>query len=161
MLDGKSNGCSQWFLSPGSVGETNCSQGRLLVVLTRWRSTQATRTFARCYVTSHRHEEWVKKRHLKTTQLPPSFPGTSKIGHFGKYHNTLCLFPQILDKHCFQFLLGLTMVPRENKNNAHSKFGVTNNKYSGIFQSGLIGNLIFDTKFPANFFQYSQKKVFY
>ena len=39
------------------------------------------------------------------------------IGHFGKYHNTLCLY-----KHCFQFLLGLTMVPRENRNNAKAKF---------------------------------------
>ena len=44
------------------------------------------------------------------------------IGHFGKYHNTLCLSPQILHKHCFQFLLGLTTVPREN-NNAYAKFG--------------------------------------
>ena len=46
------------------------------------------------------------------------------IGHFEKYHNTLCLSPQILHKHCFQFLLGLTMVPRE--------------EYYGIFQSGLL-----------------------
>ena len=46
-----------------------------------------------------------------------------KIGHFGKYHNTLCLSPQILHKHCFQFLLGLTVVPRENKNNAYAKLG--------------------------------------
>ena len=45
------------------------------------------------------------------------------IGHFGKYHNTLRLSPQILHKHCFQFLLGLTMVPIENKNNAYVKFG--------------------------------------
>ena len=45
------------------------------------------------------------------------------IGHFGKYHNTLCLSPQILHTLCFQFLLGLTMVPRENKNNAYVKFG--------------------------------------
>ena len=45
------------------------------------------------------------------------------IGHFEKYLNTLCLFPQILHKHCFQFLLGITMVPRENKNNAYAKFG--------------------------------------
>ena len=37
------------------------------------------------------------------------------IGHFGKYHNTLYLSPQILHKHCFQFFLGLTMVPREKK----------------------------------------------
>ena len=32
---------------------------------------------------------------------------------FQKYHNTLfCLF-KILHKHCFQFLLGLTIAPRE------------------------------------------------
>ena len=48
------------------------------------------------------------------------------IAHFGKYHNILCLSPQILHEHCFQFPLGLTMVPRENKNNAYSKFGGTN-----------------------------------
>ena len=46
------------------------------------------------------------------------------IGHSRKYHNTLCLSPQILHKHCFQFLLGLTMVLRENKNKAYAKFGV-------------------------------------
>ena len=51
------------------------------------------------------------------------------IGHFGKYHSTLCLSPQILHKHCFQFLLGLTVVPRENKNNAYAKFGGTNKEY--------------------------------
>ena len=59
------------------------------------------------------------------------------IGHIGKYHNILCLSPQILHKHCFQFLLGLTMVPRENKNNAYAKFGGTNKEYYGIFRNGL------------------------
>ena len=51
------------------------------------------------------------------------------VGLFGKYHNTFCLSPQSLHKHCFQFLLGLTMVPRENKNNAYAKFGGTNKEY--------------------------------
>ena len=63
---------------------------------------------------------------------------TVTIGHFEKYHNTLCLSPHILHKHCFQFLLGLTMVPRENKNNAYAKFGWINKEYYGIFQSGLL-----------------------
>ena len=40
-----------------------------------------------------------------------------------------------LHKHCFQFLLGLTMVPRENKNNAYAKFGRINKEYYG---SGLL-----------------------
>ena len=64
------------------------------------------------------------------------------IGHFGKYHNTLYLSPQILHKHCFQFLLGLTMVPRENKNNAYAKFGGTNKEYYGIFRTGLFMTFI-------------------
>ena len=58
------------------------------------------------------------------------------IAHFGKYHNTF-LAPQILYKHCIQFLLGLKMVPRENKNNAYVKFGGTNEEYYGIFRNGL------------------------
>ena len=61
------------------------------------------------------------------------------IGHFGKYHNTFCLSPQILHKHCFQFLLGLKMVPKENENNAYAKFGWTNKEYYGIFRGGLLG----------------------
>ena len=53
-------------------------------------------------------------------------PLERKIGYFGKYHNTLLLSPQILHKHFFQFLLGLTTVPRENQKNAYAKFGGTN-----------------------------------
>ena len=33
--------------------------------------------------------------------------------------------------------LGLTMVPRKNKNNAYAKFGGTNKEYYGIFGNGL------------------------
>ena len=82
----------------------------------------------------HRHgisnfdEEWYgKDKHLHTLILAPVFSNLNfgyDIGHFGRYHNTLCLSPQILHKHCFQFFLGLTMVPRENwKDNAYAKFG--------------------------------------
>ena len=41
---------------------------------------------------------------------------------FQKYHNTLCCPFKILHKHCFQFLLGLTITPREIANNAYAKF---------------------------------------
>ena len=30
--------------------------------------------------------------------------------------------PQILHKHCFQFLLGVKMAPRQTENNASAKF---------------------------------------
>ena len=59
------------------------------------------------------------------------------IGHFQKYNNILCLSSKILHKNCFYFLLGLTIVSRENKNNAHAKFWRTNEEYYGIFESGL------------------------
>ena len=36
-------------------------------------------------------------------------------GHFQKYHNTLCLSSKIFHKHCFYFLLGLTIVSWEKK----------------------------------------------
>ena len=59
------------------------------------------------------------------------------LGHIGKYHHILSLYPQILHEHCFQFLLGLTMVPRKNKNNAYAKCGGTNEEYYGIFRNDL------------------------
>ena len=31
--------------------------------------------------------------------------------------------PKILHKHCFQFLLGVKMAPRETENNPYAKFG--------------------------------------
>lgn len=64
------------------------------------------------------------------------------IGHCGKYHDTLCFSPKTLHKGCFQFPLGLTMVPRENKNNAYAKFGGTNKEYYGIFRTGLFQKLV-------------------
>ena len=52
--------------------------------------------------------------------------GRHRIGHFQQYHNTLCLSSKILHKHCFYFLLGLTIVSRENRNNAYTTFWRTN-----------------------------------
>ena len=75
--------------------------------------------------------------HRDTIKLEFKFP-CMPMGHFGKYHNTFVCPPKILHKHCFQFLLGLTMVPRENKNNAYAKFGGTNKQYYGIFRNGLL-----------------------
>ena len=38
------------------------------------------------------------------------------------YHNTPCCRPKILQKHCFQFLLGVKEAPRETEINAYAKF---------------------------------------
>ena len=75
--------------------------------------------------------------------------GDQGIGHFGRYHNTPCLFRQILHKHCFQFLLGHLMVSRENKNSGYAKFGGTNKEYYGIFRSGLLDRLVVIFVFPG------------
>ena len=44
------------------------------------------------------------------------------VSHFHILHNALCLPSKILHKHCFQFLLGLTIIPREIENSAYAKF---------------------------------------
>lgn len=64
------------------------------------------------------------------------------MGHFGKYHNALGLSLQILHEHCFQFLMGLTLVPRENKSSACAGFGGTGGVYCGIFRNGLLGTAV-------------------
>ena len=58
------------------------------------------------------------------------------IDHFGNYHNTLCLSPKILHKHCFQFQIKKKL--SENKNNAYANFGGTSKEYYGIFQNSLL-----------------------
>ena len=47
------------------------------------------------------------------------------IHHFHIDHNASCLPPppQILHNHCFQFLLGITLVPKEIENNGYTKLG--------------------------------------
>ena len=71
------------------------------------------------------------------------------MGHFGKYHNTLCLSPQLLHKHCFQFLLGLTMATKTTL--VQNLGGMGNKEYYGIFQNRsiilmtLIGKYCFST----------------
>ena len=36
---------------------------------------------------------------------------------------------KMFHKHCFQFLLGVKMAPRETENNAYAKFGETNKEH--------------------------------
>ena len=60
------------------------------------------------------------------------------IGQFAKYHNTVCLSPQILHKHCFRFLMVPLQFPIGTGNNAYAKFGGTMKEYYGIFRSGLL-----------------------
>jgi len=42
--------------------------------------------------------------------------------HFHRDYNAPCLPPKILHNHCFQFLLGITVVPREIQDNRYAKF---------------------------------------
>ena len=43
------------------------------------------------------------------------------IHHFHIDHHASCLPPKVLHNHCFQFLLGITVVPREYKENSYAK----------------------------------------
>ena len=60
-----------------------------------------------------------------------------RTGFFQKYHNTFCCPPKILHKHCFQFLLGLTITPREIENYSYAKFWRDNKEYYGISEKRL------------------------
>ena len=55
-----------------------------------------------------------------------------------KNRNTLCLFPQILHNHCFQFLLGLNNGPKRKQQQCLCKIWGTNKKYYRIFRNGLL-----------------------
>ena len=62
----------------------------------------------------------------------------TKIGHFQKYDNTLCLFSKILQKHCSHFLLG----PIKSQEKMETMFmqnfgGETKSIIYGIFECGL------------------------
>lgn len=64
----------------------------------------------------------------RVSRVAPKTP----IGHFGKYHNTPCLSPQTLPKHCLCFLLGSLKVSRKIGSKAYAKFGGTSKEYYGI-----------------------------
>ena len=62
-----------------------------------------------------------------------------------EFFNTLtimhpCLAPQIFHTHCFQFLLGITVVPREIEDNGYEKF------------FGQASYIIFYMKMPNSYF---------
>ena len=58
------------------------------------------------------------------------------IRHFHISNSTLCLPLKILHYHCFQFLLGLAIAPREIENSAYAQFWGTNRVYYGRGESG-------------------------
>ena len=54
--------------------------------------------------------------------LPESFRINFLIRHKHISHNAPYLLPKILHNLCFSFLLGVTAVPGESKNNAYANF---------------------------------------
>ena len=55
-----------------------------------------------------------------------------RIHHFHIDHNASCLPPKILDSHCLQFLLGISVVPKSIKENGCAKFGGVNKVHYGL-----------------------------
>ena len=47
-----------------------------------------------------------------------------------------CLPPKILHSHCFQFLQGITVVPREIEDNGYVKFWGVNKVHYGLCENG-------------------------
>ena len=55
-----------------------------------------------------------------------------RIHHFHIDHNAPCLLPKILHIHCFQFLLGNTVVPREIQDDDYAKLWGVNKMHYGL-----------------------------
>ena len=72
------------------------------------------------------HIQWLFRK--TWVQIP-----LAAIGHFGKYHNTLCLSPQILHKHCLCILLGPFLSPKRNWKQSLCKIWGDNEEYYGFF----------------------------
>ena len=51
-------------------------------------------------------------------------------------HNAPCLRPKILHNHCFQFLLGITVVLREIEHYGYEKFWGVNKVHYGLCDNG-------------------------
>ena len=64
------------------------------------------------------------------------------------------VYPQkILHKHCFQFILGLTIVPREIENNAYAKLLGVNKVHYGQCENGeccFYGRVTHTNSLPAS-----------
>ena len=56
----------------------------------------------------------------------------SIIHYFHIDHNALCLPTKILHNYCFQFLLGITVIPREIQDNGYAKFWCVNKVHYGL-----------------------------
>ena len=57
------------------------------------------------------------------------------IHYFHTDHNAPCLPPKILHNHCFRFLLGITVVPREIEENGYAHFWGVHKVHYGLCES--------------------------
>ena len=75
---------------------------------TAWN--QESKTVSDQVTWTHRKDQgWARKTKPNRVRL---FKPTQ---HFDIAHNTLCLPPKVLHSHCFQFFLGITVIPRKCK----------------------------------------------
>ena len=51
-------------------------------------------------------------------------------------YNGPCLRPNVLHNHCFQFLLGIAVVPREIEDNGYAKFWGLSKVHYGLSENG-------------------------
>ena len=86
-------------------------------------------------------EELKRVRILHQATFVYLISGPIGIRHLHISHNTPCLPPKILHKHCFQFLVGRLKHPGELKNRGYAKFwGEANKVYCGRYANGELEN---------------------
>ena len=92
-------------------------------------SEKALHRLFNCYSNRVEKEKIKERLSYYRSKLSPQHSSKTWL-HFGRtesatFENTIILFvspSRILHKHCFHFLLGLTMLPIERKSNTYAKF---------------------------------------
>ena len=64
-------------------------------------------------------------------KFPPS-----TIHHFHIDHNAPCLHRRVLHNHCFQYLLGITVVPGQIEDEGYAELLWVNNVHLGLYENG-------------------------
>ena len=65
------------------------------------------------------------------------------IHHFYMDHNNPFSRPKILHDHCFQFLLGITVAPKEIEDNGYAKFGGLRKVHYGQCENGQLSRFFY------------------
>ena len=79
---------------------------------------------------------WLNSRWITQKKWIWKFPGPSLFTILHIDHNVPCLSRRILHNHCFQYLLGITVVPGQIEKEGYAELLGVNNVHLGLYENG-------------------------